>query len=195
MSATTDPRIARSTAAIIEAATELLLDGGVHAITVDAIAERSGVSKATIYRHWDSRQDLILDALLRLKPAHPVPDHGDVRSDLVHLLSGLREHLASPAAAAFTSMAGAAEHDPELARVRQEYTAARRSPMVAVVERAIARGELPTDLDVDRFIASIVGPLFYRRVVQGLAVPADWAEATVDAVLAGCSGRGTDTAS
>ena len=184
MTVESDPRVARSKAAIIEAATQLLLDGGVHAITVDAVAERSGVSKATIYRHWESRQDLILDALHRLKPAHPVPDHGNVRADLVHLLSGLRDHLASPAAAAFTSMAGAAEHDPELARVRQEFTTARRHPIQTVVERAIERHELPADLDVDFFISSVVGPLFYRRVVQGRSVPQAWAELAVDSALA-----------
>lgn len=180
-----DPRVTRSKAAIIDAATELLLDGGVHATTVDAIAERAGVSKATVYRHWDSRQALILDALDHLKPVHPSPDTGSLRSDLVELTTALVDHLGSPSACAFTSMAGAAEHDPQLAELRQEYTTARRHPIEGVVERAIERGELPTDLDVDFFISSVVGPLFYRRVVQGRSVPRAWAEMAVDSALAG----------
>ncbi|MGY6502820.1 MAG: TetR/AcrR family transcriptional regulator [Acidimicrobiales bacterium] len=179
-----DPRVARSRSAIIESAAHLLLDGGVHATTVDAIAERAGVSKATIYRHWDSRQQLILDALHHIKPVHSAPDTGSLRTDLIEMVTGLAEHLASPSSAAFTSMAGAAEHEAELAVLRQEYNAERRSPAEAVIARAIDRGELPTDLDVDLFLATVVGPMFYRRVVQGRSVPPHWGERAVDAALA-----------
>lgn len=179
-----DPRVTRSVASVLDATVALLLDGGVHATTVDAIAERSGVSKATIYRHWDSRQELVIEALARLKPDSPAPDTGTVRGDLVEITTGLVGHLGSPAAAAFTSMSGAAEHDPRLAELRLSFTAARRRPAEAVIVRAIERGELPSDLDVDLFLATVIGPLFYRRVIQGRPVPTDWAERTVDAVLA-----------
>lgn len=178
-----DPRVARSRAAILDATVELLLEGGVHLTTVDAIAERAGVSKATIYRHWPSREQLVIDALESLKPHHDLPDTGSVRDDLVDLLGRLRDHLDSPVAAGFTSMLGAAEHDPELAQLRQEYTAARRRPSELVVERAQARGELPADLDTDLFLSMVVGPLFYRRVVQGRPVPKRWCTQVVDAAL------------
>ncbi len=178
-----DPRVARSRAAIVGATVELLLEGGVHATTVDAIAERAGVSKATIYRHWESRQQLIVDALEELKPHHELPDTGSVRDDLVTLLLHLRDQLESPTVAAFASMLGAAAHDPELADLRQQYTAARRHPSEVVVERAQGRGELPADLDVDLFLSMVVGPLFYRKIVQGRSIPRPWCEQVVDAAL------------
>lgn len=178
-----DPRIARSKAAILDAAVGLLLGGGVHDTTVDAIADRARVSKATIYRHWSSRQELVIDALAELKPDIKVPDTGSLRGDLKAITNDLRSHLASPAAAAFSSLAGAAEHDAQLASLRQEFIAARRHPIQVVVEAAIERGELPADLDTDLFVAMVAGPLFYRRVVQGRRVPAHWAEAVVEVAL------------
>ncbi len=182
-----DPRIARSKAAILDAAVSLLLGGGVHDTTVDAIADRARVSKATIYRHWNSRQELVIEALGLLKPDIEVPDHGSLRDDLRQITTDLLTHLASPAAAAFSSLAGAAEHDAQLAALRQEFIAARRQPIQVVVEAAVGRGELPADLDVDLFVAMVAGPLFYRRVVQGRRVPAHWAEAVVEVALLAAS--------
>lgn len=178
-----DPRIARSKAAILDSAVGLLLGGGVHDTTVDAIADRARVSKATIYRHWSSRQELVIEALGQLKPEIEIPDTGSLRTDLQQLANDLVAHLASPAAAAFSSLAGAAEHDAQLAALRQEFIAARRHPIQVVVEAAIGRGELPADLDTDLFVAMVAGPLFYRRVVQGRRVPPHWADAVVEVAL------------
>lgn len=178
-----DPRIARSKAVIIDAAVSLLLGGGVHDTTVDAIAARAQVSKATIYRHWNTRQEVVIEALSHLKPDISVPDTGSLREDLRQITNDLVRHMASPAAAVFTSLAGAAEHDVQLSLLRQDFIAARRHPIQVVVEAAVARGELPDDLDTDLFVAMVAGPLFYRRVAQGQKVPAHWVDAVVEVAL------------
>ena len=179
-----DPRIARSRAAIVEAAVALLLEGGVHATSVDAIVERAGVSKATLYRHWETRQQLILDALATLKPVPERPGTGSLRGDLVELTTQLVDHLSSPAASVFCSMSGAAEHDTEMAELRDTFATARSQTIRGIVADAIDAGDLPADLDVELFVASIIGPFFYMRLARGETVPRGWPEALVDAALA-----------
>ncbi|QGG93938.1 TetR/AcrR family transcriptional regulator [Actinomarinicola tropica] len=179
----TDPRIARSRAAVLGATVDLLLEGGIHDVSVDAIAERAGVSKATIYRHWETRQAIIIEALDHMKARHEVPDTGLLRDDLVAMLGQLVAHVASPAASVFASLVGAAEHDPELADMRQAFARARSEPMRGLIVRGIERGELPADVDVEVLLASLVGPIFYLRLARGEAVPGHWPADIVDAVL------------
>lgn len=180
----TDPRVARSRAAIVEATIELLVEGGLTDLSVDGIADRAGVSKATIYRHWDTRQQVVMDALNALKRDEVVPDTGDLRRDLVTMVAAAADHLSSSGASVYCMLSGAAEHDDELAEMRRTFSAARRAGMLALVARAIERGDLPDDLDVELFIARVVGPLFYMRMTRGETVPAHWPERLVDAALA-----------
>jgi AcrR family transcriptional regulator len=180
----TDPRVARSRVAIIDATTELLLEGGIDDLSVDAIAERAGVSKATIYRHWATRQHLIMDALAAMKRSVEPPDTGALRSDLLTLLHGVAEHLGSPAGSVYCTLSGAAEHDAELAEMRREFAAERGNVMRTILARGIERGELPADADVELIIGRLVGPLFYMRMARGELAPDHWPEALVDAALA-----------
>lgn len=163
---------------------DLLLEGGIHAVSVDAIAERAGVSKATIYRHWETRTDIVLDALTAMKAGPELPDTGSARGDLVALVRQVAEHAASPALAVFGSLVGAAEHDLELAEMRAAFAQARSAPMRQLIARWIERGELPDDLDVELFLASVIGPVFYMRLARGELMPDGWSERLVDAALA-----------
>ena len=180
----TDPRVARSKAAIIEATIDLMVEGGLADLSVDAIAERAGVSKATIYRHWESRQHVVMDALTALKREEAIPDTGSLRGDLVQMLTAIAEHLGTPSASIYSVLCGIAEHDPELAEMRRTFSAARRLGMLSLVERAIERGDLPADVDVELFIGRLVGPLFYMRMTRGETPPSHWPEQLVDAALA-----------
>lgn len=180
----TDPRVARSRVAIIDATIELVLEGGIDDLNVDAIAERAGVSKATIYRHWATRQHLLMDALSAMKRAVEPPDTGSLRGDLVALLTAVADHLGSPAGSVYCTLTGAAEHDAELAGMRREFAAERGDVMRAVLGRGIERGELPDDIDIELMLGRLVGPLFYMRMARGETVPAHWAEHLVDAALA-----------
>lgn len=180
----TDPRVARSQVAIIDATIALLLEGGIDDLSVDAIAERAGVSKATIYRHWETRQHLIMDALSAMKRAVEPPDTGSLRGDLIALLTAVSEHLASPAGSVYCTLTGAAEHDAQLAEMRREFAAERGNSMRTVLGRGIERGELPADTDTELMLGRLVGPLFYLRMARGETVPAHWPEQLVDAALA-----------
>jgi AcrR family transcriptional regulator len=180
----TDPRVARSRTSILHATMDLLLEGGIHAVSVDAIAERAGVSKATLYRHWDTRHAIILDALTAMKAGPELPDTGSARGDLVALVRQVADHAASPALAVFGSLVGASEHDPELAEMRAAFAQARSEPMRRLLARWIERGDLPADLDVELFLASVVGPIFYMRLARGELTPPHWPERLVDAALA-----------
>ncbi len=83
-----DPRVVRSRAAVVEATLALVAEVGIGETTVDAIAERSGVAKTTIYRHWTGKPAIVLDALSSVMAPPADPDTGTVRDDLVVLLEG-----------------------------------------------------------------------------------------------------------
>ncbi len=180
----TDPRIARSQVAIIDATIGLLLEGGIDDLSVDAIAGRAGVSKATIYRHWETRQHLIMDALATMKRSVEPPDTGTLRGDLEVILAGIVENLGSPSGSVYCTLSGAAEHDAELADMRRQYAAERGEAMRAILARGIERGELPADTDVELMLGRLVGPLFYMRMARGEVAPEHWPSRLIDAALA-----------
>jgi len=181
-----DPRVSRSKAAVREATSALVAEVGIGETTVDAISERSGVAKTTIYRHWSGKPAIVLDALSSVMVPPPDPGTGSVRDDLVALMVGLVDGLSrGPLAALLTSMMEAAERDPEVARVHRDEAAARHKVLRDAVVRGIGRGELPADTDADAVVAQVVGPVVYRRLVAGQEVDAERVVAVVDRALHG----------
>ncbi len=143
---------------------ELLFERGFSGASVDEISRRSGIAKTTIYRHWPVRAELLRDACATIGTPLDVPDAGDLRADLLALLTQLALLLRSaPWTSVLPSVIDAAERDPEIAamhaRLQQGYTA----PFVAVILRAMQRRELPEETDVSTVVAALTGPLFYRR--------------------------------
>lgn len=165
---------ARSEEAILRATVDLLAEEGFAGVTVDAVAARAGVGKATIYRHWGSRATLVHDAAKCLHEHEEPPDTGDLRGDLELLLGSLAGFLASPdTGRVLTSLLDAAERDPELAALREEHTRQKRAIIRQAFERALARGELADDLDLDAMVDITAGPLFYRRLMRAPMQPRD----------------------
>lgn len=170
---------------MLAATLDVIAEQGVMGISVDTVAARSGVSKATIYRHWGSRARLIHAAISSLQPTTVEPDTGSLRDDLVELLLHLVEYFATPKVAeVFPSFLDAAVRDPELAELRQETLRMGRASFERVVRLGIARGELPDDVDVHLVVDLARAPIIYRRVVAQTPVRAFDVEAIVDAVLA-----------
>ena len=160
----TDERVRRSKEAVLAATYELLTEAGVGGLSVDAVARRSGVAKTTIYRHWPSRSALVLDACSRLRPQPDVPDTGSLRQDLLALATDLASRLRSARwPAVLPSIIDAAERDPELADLHARLHAGMIMAFQVVVERGQRRGELSPRRDPSEVIASVIGPLFYRR--------------------------------
>ncbi|WP_433608369.1 TetR/AcrR family transcriptional regulator [Prescottella agglutinans] len=154
-------------------------------LTVERIAEASGVHKTTLYRWWSGKTELVADALATLMDTGPVPDTGSTRSDLVEWLTGtVRNYAGSPLGVAMPALVSDLARTPEgLEAFRVAFLTERRANCAEVIERGVARGDLPADLDVDLFMDTLAGAVFYRQVVTGGRVDADTAERVVDLLL------------
>jgi len=179
------PRPRRDQDVVLQATLDVIAEQGVMGISVDTVAARSGVSKATIYRHWGSRARLIHAAISSLQPPAIEPDTGSVRGDLLALLTSLVDYFDSPTVArVFPSFLDAAVRDPELRELRQETLRMGRASFERVVRMGIARGELPDDVDVHLVVDLARAPVIYRRVVAQTPVRTPDIAPIVDAVLA-----------
>jgi AcrR family transcriptional regulator len=178
------PRSAQAEAAILEATIALLGEVGFSGLTIDGIAARAGVGKATIYRHWASKAEVAVEAFRTLIPPLDDPDSGsfaeDVRTVLFHLVEGLSN---SPLASILPSLVEAAEHDPEVERLFKDFGSTRRAVLRGVLARAAERGEVREDLDHDLAIDILVGPLFTRRLITRSPLTRRHALAVLDLVL------------
>ena len=182
------PRSERARRAILQAAADLLLDSGGGQVSMDAVASRAGVSKATIYRWWPSKERLALEALVEWSSASSPPrDTGDLRSDLLALVRPwVRDIRRRQFGRVIAALIAEAQSDPAFAaEYRHHFVDHRREPMQAAFARAIARGEAPADLDIDVALDLVYGPL-YHRLLQGHAPLTDrFAQQVVDLALKG----------
>jgi AcrR family transcriptional regulator len=184
MSRTTDPRILRSRTAIVRATLELLAERGIAATTIEAVADRSGVAKTTIYRQWDSQAALVIDAFDSILRPPPDPDTGTLRGDLLNLLTGLAASLQTgPATSLMFALIDAAERDPAFAALHRRESKARHQIILDVIERGIVRGELPVGTAAEDVLDMLAGPILYRRAVSTGRVSIKFAERVVDHVL------------
>ena len=177
-------RSGRAQAAILAATLELLAEEGFAGLTVDATAARAGVGKATIYRHWRSKAELVIEAVGTLVEPAPVPDTGDLREDLLVVVRGLTERLTRSALARIVpTLVDAADRDPELAELQRAFTAERRRALEGVLRRAAEHGDLSPGVDVEVAVDLLAGPVFYRRLVSRAPLTERFAERVIDAVL------------
>lgn len=190
------PRDPAIDVAVLNATLAVLSRDGYGGFSVDAIAAEAGVSKPTIYRRWPSKKALILAAAEQLSHTIPVPESGDLRSDLEAIVVGLANTFGAPATDRLVAalVAGMAQ-DPELATaVRTGFLGVRRDAARVVLERASARGEIESGVDLDLAIDLLASPLYYRLLVTGDTIDRTFATQVVDVVISwasGTSGRRT----
>lgn len=177
------PRSAAADRAILDAAFSLLRDRGYAATSMDAVAARAGVSKATIYRRYPAKADLAVAALDSQFEIGPLPDSGDARSDIIALIGRFQHVLVEVMGMQIlgTLLVEEKDHPELLEAFRSRVIAARRSAMAAIARRAMERGELRSDLDLDTVIDLLAGAVIVRRVMAGAATP-EYAERLLDAV-------------
>ncbi|MBA0045546.1 TetR/AcrR family transcriptional regulator [Mycobacterium sp. NPDC050853] len=165
----TGGRSARVREAILEAAFGELIDRGYAELTVEAVASRAGVNKTTIYRRWPTLEDLLVDALTTWSlEAIPVPDTGGIESDLLATGRELAELLndgVGRQVAALVLTAGL--RSTPLREATRRYFDHQAVRAVPVIRRAIDRGELPAECDVDTLLTTFRAPLFYRTITTG----------------------------
>ena len=166
---------------ILDATLDLLLEVGYDRLTLDAVAHRAKASKATLYRRWEGKPSLVVDAMVRAKQAPHVDEHdtGSLRGDLVSTFCGSH----GPGRGA-TGMLGSVittlASDPEFAKLfREAFIAPKLEVSREIYARAIERGEIRPDVDIDIIAPALAGILLHRSFVLG--VPPD--DATVERVI------------
>jgi AcrR family transcriptional regulator len=166
------PRSEKARLAILEAAAELLLARGLSAVSMDAVAERAGVSKATIYRWWPTKETLALDALYNewaaVQPR--TRSTGTLRGDLLGLLRPwVRLAGSRPYGRVIGALVTEAQTDPEFAEIyRSRFIEPRREQARVIFRAAIERGEIPADTKIEVALDMLYGPL-YHRLLHGHA--------------------------
>jgi AcrR family transcriptional regulator len=179
------PRDARAEALIVDATKDVLADVGYGRLTVDAVAARAGVGKATIYRRFPSKEALVLHAMKSVSADFEVPDTGSVRGDLVAIHRSLATHMRKQdVRCVLPVLVAEASVNPAVRSLLNKFVTERRAVTKTVVTRAIERGEL-REVDAD-VVADLVGaPLLYRLLVSGMPIRPCDAATYVDVVLDG----------
>ena len=182
------PRSEEAHQAILDATLQLLSEVGFSALTVEGVASRAGVGKATIYRRWHSKLPLVVEAFGQL-PALSDQDTGSLAGDLKAML---RVYLAlfneTPLATILPSLAGERAHNPELSQLFDPVMKGRRQPLRRAFERALARGELSPELDLELAADLVVGPIAVRLFFRGSRLHPDMVDPVVDLALRGLRG-------
>lgn len=179
------PRSQAAHDAILETSIALVREMGFDAVSIDAIAARAGVGKATIYRRWRSKEAVVCAALAQLMHQLPTPDTGTTLGDLRALMKSQRGLYSDPATAELLSGLIAAMHRSKaIAKVvRGSFHAAREAAMAEVLKRGMRRGDVKRSLDLQLALDLFNGPLFYRFLFTGRPIDDRLATATIDALL------------
>lgn len=161
-----DPRVTRTRQLVLSGVLQELADVGHSRFTVESVAARCGVSKSTIYRHWDGKTHLVLDAMRTLN-TQPSPDvRGSARQRVRQLLDHLREALTDdrmgPATAALIE---AAERHAEVRESFHAYAASRREALVAAIASGVDDGEFDGSIDPELAAQALAGAVFYARLM------------------------------
>lgn len=172
---------------VIDAALELLNDEGLSGLSIEGIAAHAGVSKATIYRRWDTKEDLLVDAVAAVVDSSlSIPESGVVRDDLVAAVKGMRSFVTDTRAGeVFPWLVGEIANGT---RIGKKYASAvvipRRQMIGQLIAHAVERGELRPGIDVTTAVDSLIGPVIIRRMAGTLDETAEtWPETLVDLVM------------
>ncbi|WKG01167.1 TetR/AcrR family transcriptional regulator [Mycolicibacterium sp. HK-90] len=171
--------------AVLAATVELLAERGYQALTIDAVAARAGASKATIYRRWPNKAQLVratLDAADAARNAS-VPDTGQLRSDLLAVMDVVAAEVTDPLTQVTAELATLMRRDTQLAEALREHLAkAELSPFHDALRRAIARGEISEDTDLE-LIHDVAEAMILRQMHLDLPVDAAFSARLIDDVL------------
>lgn len=170
--------------AIMDAVVEILTEIGFRGLTIDAVAQRAGVGKATIYRRWPGKEQLVLDALTAERVPVPEPDTGSLRDDLLAYYLPLADADAQRGAVRLMpALAAEAAVDPDIADRLQAFVSDRRAPVEGILRHAQERGEVNDEVDVELVVDLLTGAIMYRLYFSGTVVDEDVIRRLLDGVL------------
>ena len=164
------PRKPETDRAILEAALQLFGETGYEGMTIEAVAAKAGVGKATIYRRWDSKDDLIIGGISRMMTRIEAPDTGDIRTDLSAMMNGaLRLMNSSTAGLVFPRMCAELAGRTALGlRYKEAVIDPRREIVRAMITRAIKRGQLRGDINIKLMADMTIAPFVMRKILDQL---------------------------
>lgn len=181
------PRSETAHAAILDATAKLLMNEPLDDITMDAIATRAGVSKATIYKWWPTKLAVALEAFgARMAQTVTIPDTGNARTDFTQELAAIMTYYQSPEGRAFATLLAQSQSSPGARdNFRAQFLDERRSVVQKIWQRGVERGELRADIDPDTAMDLIYGPAIFRLLTGHAPLDADSASAITTAAFEG----------
>jgi AcrR family transcriptional regulator len=182
------PRSEQADRAILAAAADLLAERGLSGMSIEEVASRAGVGKATIYRRWTSRGTLALDAFLaEFQSQLPLPDTGSLHDDLLAALRNwIRSVTRTSAGPALAGLVAEAQLDPGLAAAWRERVFERlRAQQKIMLDRAVARGEISARTDYDVVLDLMFGAAYHRLLNGHRPLTDQFARRVVDLIMAG----------
>lgn len=181
-----DPRVARSRDAVLHAARDLLIEGGPSAVTVDAVVARSGVAKSTIYRHWESRDELLVWVMGCSAPnLPPPPAELGFEAALRQLMRAIGEIFADPEwAKMLPALMMLKSHEDGLAHLEEELHQNQLDTLDDVLARGVREGRLAPGYSTEEVAAQLVGPLFFAVVAGSFPIDPAFCDRVVDRFLA-----------
>jgi AcrR family transcriptional regulator len=169
---------------ILDAALEVLADVGYDRLTMDAVAHRAKASKATLYRRWNSKATLVVEALARTKGAPEIPDTGDLRGDLLAAFCGMGGLTDRDTTSTLGAVMTAVSTDAEFAReFRRLVVGPKARVSREIFERARDRGELRADIDLDIVVPALSGIVLHRVFVFGEKPKPSVIERAIDQII------------
>lgn len=171
--------------AILAATREVMLEVGYHGLSIEGVARRAGVGKATIYRWWPTKGSLVLEAAADHIDIRVVPDSGDTRADLREAAQALIDVFVDPIAriVIFAATAGLDDDPGMAAAFRSETVYPWRQSATLAIQRGIGRGDLRADLDLALALDVMVGTVFQRSLVTASPAVAGLADAIAEIIL------------
>ena len=182
---TDNPRITPTRQRALEATLELAADSGLKACTFEAISERSGVARSTLYRHWSNPSELVIDALTYEGVERVIPDTGTLRDDMLTAMLELGRNLqTSTWGRLVPQLIAAASIDPEMRAIQAGNSEYHLGIDVEIIERAVTRGEIAEGVDANHAALLFSSPIFYRHLYAQQPVDARWIKDHVDKTVA-----------
>ena len=180
-----DPRIARTRQSALDAALELIAESGVQGCSFETVSERSGVSRSTLYRHWDNKSELLVDAFRSQIIERVAPDTGNLRDDVLSAMLELGQALQDTTWGSMVAqLMAAAAIDPDVARIQQEISDYHVAIDSNIIKRAINRGELSDTIDTEHAALLFSSPIFYRHLFNIDGASATWITTHIDNTVA-----------
>jgi AcrR family transcriptional regulator len=189
------PRSTEADRAIIDAVLEEVIEEGIDGMSIEQVAARAGVAKATVYRRWPNKEALLLDAVTGVEVELPTLLGTSVRDDLVVLVESMRRRVAdavqpgeSTASRLYPCMIAEGARHPEIAaKYKQHVVEQRREALRTVIRRGVVNGELRSDLDVETMLLLVIAPMLVQLYMwsAGVELPAESSATYVDSVLDG----------